>query len=71
MGFPLHRPRRLRQSDVWRRMVQETRLTMDAFIYPLFIVPGKNVRDAVMRNLKHVMESIARAYQPFNRLEVI
>jgi porphobilinogen synthase len=28
-------------------MVQETRLTMDAFIYPLFIVPGKNVRDAV------------------------
>ena len=28
MGFPLHRPRRLRQSDVWRRMVQETRLTI-------------------------------------------
>jgi porphobilinogen synthase len=28
-------------------MVQETRLTMDAFIYPLFIVPGKGVRDAV------------------------
>ena len=43
----MHRPRRLRQSEVWRRMVQETRLTMDAFIYPLFIVPGKGVRDAV------------------------
>jgi porphobilinogen synthase len=47
MGFPLHRPRRLRQSDVWRRMVQQTRLSMEAFIYPLFIVPGKQVRHAV------------------------
>jgi porphobilinogen synthase len=28
-------------------MVQETRLTMDAFIYPLFIVPGKGVRDPI------------------------
>lgn len=47
MGFPLHRPRRTRQSDVWRRMVRETRLTPDAFIYPLFVVPGRGVRHAV------------------------
>ena len=47
MAFPLQRPRRLRQSEIWRRMVQETRLTMDAFVYPLFIVPGKQVRHAV------------------------
>ncbi len=47
MSFPLNRPRRLRQNDVWRRMVQETRLSLDSFIYPLFIVPGKGVRHAV------------------------
>ena len=47
MGFPLHRPRRLRQSEVVRRMVQETRLTANAFIYPLFIVPGRQVRRPV------------------------
>ena len=47
MGYPLHRPRRLRQSEVWRRMVRETRLTGDALIYPLFIVPGHGVRRAV------------------------
>ncbi len=47
MGFPLHRPRRTRQSDVWRRMVRETRLTPDAFIYPLFVVPGRGVRHPV------------------------
>jgi porphobilinogen synthase len=47
MAFPSHRPRRTRQSDVWRRMVRETRLTPDAFIYPLFVVPGRGVRHAV------------------------
>jgi len=47
MGFPEHRPRRTRQSDVWRRMVRETRLTPDAFIYPLFVVPGRGVRHPV------------------------
>jgi porphobilinogen synthase len=48
MGYPLHRPRRLRQSETWRRMVRETRLTGDALIYPLFIVPGRGVRRAVL-----------------------
>jgi porphobilinogen synthase len=47
MGFPQVRPRRTRQSDAWRRMVRETRLTPDAFIYPLFVVPGRAVRHAV------------------------
>jgi porphobilinogen synthase len=47
MGFPLQRPRRTRQSDVWRRMVRETHLTPDAFIYPMFVVPGRGVRNAV------------------------
>jgi porphobilinogen synthase len=47
MAFPQQRPRRTRQSDVWRRMVRETHLTPDAFIYPLFVVPGRAVRHAV------------------------
>jgi len=40
MGYPLHRPRRTRQSDAWRRMVRETRMTLDSLIYPLFVVPA-------------------------------
>jgi porphobilinogen synthase len=48
MGHPLQRPRRLRQSEVWRRMVRETRLSGDALIYPLFLVPGRGVRRAVV-----------------------
>ena len=48
MGHPLQRPRRVRQSEIWRRMVRETRLTGDALIYPLFIVPGRSVRRPVV-----------------------
>jgi porphobilinogen synthase len=47
MGFPLCRPRRLRQSEPWRRLARETRLSPDDFIYPLFVVPGKAVRHPV------------------------
>jgi porphobilinogen synthase len=47
MAFPQERPRRTRASDVWRRMVRETRLTTDALIYPMFVVPGRAVRHPV------------------------
>ena len=47
MGFPLDRPRRLRQSETWRRLARETHLTCDDLVYPLFIVPGTRVRHPV------------------------
>ncbi|MBV8910536.1 MAG: porphobilinogen synthase [Gammaproteobacteria bacterium] len=47
MGFPQERPRRTRQSDLWRRMVRETHLTPDALIYPMFAVPGRAVRHGI------------------------
>ena len=39
----LIRPRRLRKSPIVREMVAETRLSKDMFIYPYFVVPGKNI----------------------------
>lgn len=39
-----YRPRRLRRREALRRLVRETHLRPDDFIYPLFIAPGKNVR---------------------------
>jgi porphobilinogen synthase len=47
MGFPQERPRRTRANNAWRRLVRETHLTADAFVYPLFVVPGRGVRHAV------------------------
>lgn len=45
--FPTERPRRLRQSANLRRMVQETRLSPDAFIYPLFVRPGTGRQEPI------------------------
>ncbi|WP_224241313.1 porphobilinogen synthase [Hyalangium gracile] len=44
MAFPTHRPRRLRRSAVLRDMVRETTLAPSDFIYPLFVVEGRDVR---------------------------
>lgn len=43
MDKMLIRPRRLRKTPILREMVAETRLSKDMFIYPYFVVPGKNV----------------------------
>jgi porphobilinogen synthase len=41
------RPRRLRRTDAIRRLVRETHLTPDCFIYPLFVCEGRGVRRAI------------------------
>ncbi|CAJ0705681.1 porphobilinogen synthase [Ralstonia sp. L16] len=46
-SFPDHRPRRMRRDDFSRRMMRESRLTADDLIYPVFILEGTNVRQAV------------------------
>jgi len=47
MGFPEIRPRRLRRNETIRRMVRETKLSVDDLIYPMFVCPGKGVRREV------------------------
>ncbi len=47
MSFPTHRYRRLRLSESLREMVRETSLAPSDFIAPLFVVPGKGVRQPV------------------------
>ncbi|MHB8174201.1 MAG: porphobilinogen synthase [Nitrospirota bacterium] len=47
MFFPQYRARRMRSSETIRRMVRETILTPDDFIYPLFVTHGKNVKKEI------------------------
>jgi porphobilinogen synthase len=47
MAFPVTRLRRLRQSESLRSLVRETRLTPEAFVYPLFVCPGEGVRKPI------------------------
>jgi len=44
MAFPKTRLRRLRQSEVMRRLVSGARLSVDDFVYPLFTCPGSDVK---------------------------
>ena len=45
--FPQARPRRLRRTENLRRMVRETRLSTDGLIYPVFVVPGADVKEEI------------------------
>ena len=45
--FPIQRPRRLRRSEILRTMVRETTLSASDLVYPLFVCPGKRVRDPI------------------------
>ena len=41
------RPRRLRKNALIREMVAETRLSKNMFIYPLFVMKGKNIKQEI------------------------
>lgn len=45
--FPQRRMRRLRKHDFSRRLVAENQLTTNDLIYPVFVIEGKNHREAV------------------------
>ena len=45
--FPASRPRRLRRDEFTRNLVREHQLTAHDLIYPVFVLDGKNQRQAV------------------------
>lgn len=47
MSFPISRPRRLRKNDLIRRMVRETKLTVDDLIQPLFVTEKSGVKKEI------------------------
>jgi porphobilinogen synthase len=47
MNFPDYRGRRVRRTEGLRRMVRETRLSVDNLCYPLFCAPGQNVEKPI------------------------
>ncbi len=70
MTFPATRLRRLRTTSTLRRMVRETQLSPTDFIYPLFVVHGRDVREEIpsmpgvfhlsIDSLKQEADSIAK-----------
>ena len=46
-GEVRNRTRRTRETAAMRRMVRETRLSVDNLIYPMFVVEGENVKQEI------------------------
>jgi porphobilinogen synthase len=58
MFQPVYRPRRLRANENIRRMVRETKLSPDDFIYPLFVTHGKGVKKEISSMPGNFQQSI-------------
>ena len=58
MLFPDYRPRRMRQSETFRRMIRETSLMVNDLILPLFAIGGSNVKNPVESMPDHYQLSI-------------
>ena len=63
------RPRRLRRTAALRRMVQETQLSVNDLIYPLFVMEGENLQEEIPSmpecyryNLDLLLKEVADAY---------
>jgi len=47
MRYPQYRLRRLRKDDLFRKVFRETQLRPDDFILPLFVRPGKGIKQPI------------------------
>jgi len=56
--FPATRLRRLRRSDRLRSLVRETRLDLDDFVFPLFVVPATEPNPDLPALGRHSVESL-------------
>jgi len=70
MLFPDYRPRRLRRNEAFRRMIRETRLSVDDLILPLFAIEGKGVKNHIpsmpghfQLSVDNVLKTAQAAYQ--------
>ncbi|MBN2654737.1 MAG: porphobilinogen synthase [Nitrospirae bacterium] len=59
--FPQHRCRRLRKNETIRRMVRQTALSPDDFIYPLFVTTGKGIKKEISSMPGCFQESVDQA----------
>ncbi len=69
MRYPIYRPRRIREQENLRRMVRETRLSVDHFIYPLFVVPGEGIRQEIQAMPGNFQLSIDRLLEEVKEVQ--
>lgn len=68
MGFPIYRPRRLRATENLRSMIRETSLSVTDLIYPLFVVPGKGVKNEISSLPGNYQYSVDMVMEPVDKV---
>jgi porphobilinogen synthase len=68
MYFPAYRPRRLRKNENFRRMIRETKISVDDLVYPLFVISGKDAKKPIssmpghfQMSIDHLVKEVQRA----------
>ncbi len=83
LPFNVKRPRRNRKSEVVRAMVEETRVTTDDMLYPLFLMEGSNKKvevasmpgiyrfssDLILKEIEECLQLGIRAFDVFPVVE--
>ena len=71
--FPRTRMRRMRRDEFSRRLMRETTLSADNFIYPLFVIEGKSCREPIqsMPGIERVtVDELVREAESLAELEI-
>jgi len=68
MQFPEYRARRVRKTENLRRMVRETRLSVDNLIYPMFVQEGEKITDEIGAMPGQFRYSVDRLREPVKRM---
>ncbi len=72
-SFPNTRMRRMRRDEFSRRLMRETQLSVDALIYPMFVVEGHNQRQRIasMPGIERVsIDQLLRECESLLRLKI-
>jgi porphobilinogen synthase len=72
-SFPGSRMRRMRRDEFSRRLMRETHLSVDSLIYPIFVVEGRDVRQAVasMPGVERLsVDQLLRECEALQRLKI-
>ena len=68
MGFPIYRPRRLRATENLRSMIRENSLSVKDLIFPLFVVPGTNIKNEITTLPGNYQYSVDKAVEAVEKV---
>lgn len=69
----LKRPRRLRGNETIRSMIRETSINIDDLIYPMFVVPGENIKEEISAMpgiYRFSIDNLLREVKEINELKI-